>query len=269
MLDKIISGLKSMTSPESENVQFSIGITTFEARFEKYFIPLLERIREFDQQTEIIVAINGEHKKDFNESFRKKILEFLAAKENVFPVVFPHFRGLAKLWNTLVIHASHDHILVLNDDIMVENARALNRVKKEIQKNEGRSFVINESWSHFLINKAEIDELGYFDERLLGIGEEDGDLCWRYMNLYGRPIANFKISGFKNFAQETMSEAPLNIVSRPNMKYSEFNRNFIMNKYEPNEGGIRGIFDKPVKLRDSDEKQYPNEKFFHQNKNKI
>lgn len=269
MLDKIFSGLKSMTSPEIENMQFSIGITTFETRFEKYFIPLLERIREFNQKTEIIVAINGEHKKAFNESFRKKILEFIAAKDNVFPVVFPHFRGLAKLWNTLVIHASHDHILVLNDDIMIENARALNRVEKEIQKNDGRSLVINESWSHFVINRNELDQVGYFDERLLGIGEEDGDFCWRYIKLFGRSVKKVSISGFKNYAQETMTEIPSNIECRPGMKYSSFNRKFIEGKYSEDPGGHKGMFDKPVKLKKPGEKQYPHESFYLNNRDKL
>ncbi len=247
----------------------SIGITTFERRFKTYFDPLLRRIREFEGDAEIIVAINGEHDQSFGEEYRASILQSIAGIKNVYPIMFPRFRGLAKLWNTIIIHASNDHILILNDDVMINDKNFITDIKKAAEKNSGKSFVINESWSHFFINKAEIDELGYFDERLLGIGEEDGDLCWRYINLYGRPIANFKISGFRNFAQDTISEAPLNIVSRPNMKYSEFNRNFIMKKYGPHESGIRGIFDRPVKMLDSGEKQYPNEKFFLQNKDKI
>ncbi len=263
---------KFLTKEDSSQLKIeniSIGITTFERRFETYFDPLLKRIREFEADAEIIVAINGEHNQGFGEDYRASVLQRIAEAKNVYPIMFPRFRGLAKLWNTIIIHASNDHILVLNDDVMIDNSKFLKDIKKAAEKNSGKSFVINNSWSHFLINKTEIDELGYFDERLLGIGEEDGDLCWRYINLYGRPVANVKISGFQNFAQDTMSEAPLNILSRPNMKYSEFNRNFIMKKYEPHEGGIRGIFDRPVKMLDSGEKQYPNEKFFLQNKDKI
>lgn len=247
----------------------SIGITTFERRFKTYFKPLLKRIREFEADAEIIVAINGEHNQNFGEEYRASILQSIAETKNVYPIMFPRFRGLAKLWNSIIIHASNDHILILNDDVMINNKDFLKDIKKAAEKNSGKSFVINESWSHFLVSKAEIDDLGYFDERLLGIGEEDGDLCWRYIDLYGRPVAKTRISGFQNFAQDTMTEAPVNITSRPNMKYSQFNRNFIMKKYEPHEGGIRGMFDQPVKMLDSGKKQYPNEKFFHQNKDKI
>lgn len=269
MYGKIISGFKSRSNLETGGIQFSIGITTFEARFEKYFLPLLERIRQLDQDTEVIVAINGEHKKSFDESFRKKILESIAEKEKVFPIMFPGFRGLAKLWNTLLIHSSHENVLVLNDDVMIENARALDRVQKELEKNKGRSFVINESWSHFVISKSELDKVGYFDERLLGIGEEDGDFCWRYIELFGKPVAKASIPGFKNYAQETMVEKPLNIESRPGMKYSAFNRRFIEDKYSEDPRGHRGMFDKPVKVKDPGEKQYPYESFYLKNRDKL
>ena len=268
MID-ILSKVKEKYFIDSNDVSFSIGITTFEARFDKYFTPLINKIREYDKEIEIIVAVNGEHKREFGESFRKDILNFIGSHEKVFPIFFPRFRGLSKLWNSLIIHASNEHVLILNDDVMINDSKALNRIKKEISNHFGKSFIINNSWSHYLINRKEIDEVGYFDERLLGIGEEDGDLCWRYINLYGRPIANVKISGFLNFAQDTMAEAPINIQSRPEMKYSAFNRSFITTKYEPDDHGIKGMFDRPVILRDPGEKQYPNEKFFHQNKEKL
>lgn len=270
MITKAIKKILTKDDPGQIKIDnISIGITTFERRFTTYFEPLLERIREFEADAEIIVAINGEHNQGFGEGYRASILQVIAQTKNVYPVMFPRFRGLAKLWNTIIVHSSNDHILMLNDDVMINNKNFLKDIRKAAEKNSGRSFVINESWSHFLVSRAEIDELGYFDERLLGIGEEDGDLCWRYINSYGRPVAKVKISGFQNFAQDTMAEAPANIVSRPNMKYSEFNRNFIMRKYEQHEGGIRGIFDRPVRMLDPGEKQYPNEKFFRQNKDKI
>lgn len=269
MLQKIISGFRSRATAETENAQFSIGITTFEARFEKYFTPLLNAIREFDNETEIIIAVNGEHKTDFSEAFRKEILGLIASHKNVFPVFFPRFRGLSKLWNTIIIHSSSENILVLNDDIMIRNAGTLNKVRKEILNNPGQSFVINDSWSHFLINRKEIDEIGYFDERLLGIGEEDGDLCWRYLELFGRPVKRISISGFKNYAEETMSERPANIECRPGMKYSTYNRKFIGEKYAEDPDGRKGMFDKPVRMKDRGERQYPNESYYRKNRDKL
>jgi hypothetical protein len=45
---------------------------------------------------------------------------------------------------------------------------------------------MNKSWSHFLISRQEIDELGYFDKRILGLGEEGGNMTWRYIRQYKR-----------------------------------------------------------------------------------
>jgi hypothetical protein len=268
MIKSIIQKFQNMKASNCDQ-RITIGVTTFERRFEKYFKPLLLKIREFEYEAEIIIAVNGEHNRQFGEEYRSEILKLISQQKNVFPIFFPQFRGLSKLWNTIIIHASHDHILMLNDDIMIKKETFLQEISKGIEKNNGKSFVINDSWSHFLINKAEIDELGWFDERLLGIGEEDGDLSWRYINLYGHPIAKFKISGIQNFAEDTMGESPLNIISRPNMKYSEFNRVFIMRKYQPHSEGIRGMFDGPVRIIDTGERQYPNEKFFLKNKDKL
>ncbi len=256
---------------DTEDVTISIGITTFEHRFEKYFVPLLTRIREYDRETEVLVAINGEHEKDFGEGYRSKILNFIAGMERVYPVVFPRFRGPTKLWNTLAIHATYNHILILNDDIMIMNRDFVKDICRAIRKNQGRSFVINGSWSHFVISRREIDELGYFDERLLGIGEEDGDMTWRYIERYGKPLAGVSIKGFVNYSEETASDhAPQNIKARPGMKYSQFNRDFMFNvKYEKDPNGIKGMFDEPAILKDAGKEQYPNERFYREHKGRL
>ena len=253
-----------------KTVKITIGITTFADRFEKYFKPLLNRIREFDNHTEIIVAVNGEHNQAFNESYRQKILAFLSPQQNVFPIMFPVFRGVAKLWNSIIIHASNHYILMLNDDIMINSPTFVEDIKRQIILNEYRSFTINNSWSHFLISRKEIDYLGYFDERFLGIGEEDGDISWRYFHEYRREIANVKLKYFDNFAEETVnSYKPVNIECHSGTKYSRFNRNFIQQKYVNDQYGIPGLFGQPVRLADQGPEQYPNERFFHQNKNKL
>ena len=258
------------TDGNPEPVRLSIGITTFEHRFERYFIPLLNRIREFDQETEVIVAVNGEHKLAFSEEYRSRILAFIAQRRNVYPVLFPTFRGLSKLWNTIIIHASNDYILMLNDDTMIEDARFFHDVVTAITKNEGHSFVINGSWSHFLISRKEIDELGYFDERLLGIGEEDGDMIWRYLKGYGRPLKSLRLQGVVNFADQTENYRPANIKCRPGMKYSQFNRDFMFNeKYQKDPAGLKGMFDEPVSLKDPGNDQYLYERFYRTRKEEL
>lgn len=251
--------------------KISIGITTFEHRFDQYFIPLLSRVREYDNETEIIVAVNGEHNKDFGEDYRKKILEFLSTRKNVYPVFFPRFRGLSKLWNTIIIHATHDHILMLNDDIMITKRNFIEKVKGKITQHDGKSFVINQSWSHYVINRMEIDELGYFDERLLGIGEEDGDITWRYINKYEKPLLNFKMRGIINYADETVhTYKPVNIQCHSGTKYSQFNRQFMFEqKYKNDSNGIKGMFEQPMSMNDKEPHQYPNEQFYRKHKQEL
>jgi glycosyltransferase involved in cell wall biosynthesis len=258
------------TVPEIRPEDISIGITTFEHRFERYFVPLLDRIRG-DTGNEIIVAVNGEHEREFGEEYRRRVLEFIAGHKNVYPVVFPRFRGLSKLWNSIIVHATHDYILMLNDDIMIGKAEFLGEVCAALRRNGGRTFVINRSWSHFVVSREEIDELGYFDERLLGIGEEDGDITWRYMKRYGREIPSFPIKGFENYAEETVrTYQPVNIQTHSGTKYSLFNRKFVFEeKYAPATEGVRGMFEGPVELKDPGKDQYPNERFYRLRKKEM
>lgn len=249
--------------PDLRPGDVSIGITTFEHRFDRYFVPLLDRIREY-AGNEVVVAVNGEHEREFGEEYRRRILSYLASRPNVYPVVFPRFRGLSKLWNSIIVHATGEHVLMLNDDVMIESREFLDEVCRALRRNGGRTFLVNRSWSHFVLNRAEIDELGYFDERLLGIGEEDGDMTWRYIRRHGRPIASFSMKGFVNYAEETVrSFRPTNIRTHSGTKYSLFNRKFMFTeKYGPDPEGIRGMFDEPVALKDPGKAQYPNERFY-------
>ncbi len=259
------AGRNLVGKPEDGIAQerISIGITTFEARFDRYFVPLVNRIRECTNN-EIIVAVNGENNRAFSEEYRRNILKCVAEYENVYPIFFPTFRGLSKLWNSIAIHATNDHVLMLNDDIMIDSSDFISDISKLIDRNEGRTFLINGSWSHFLLSRDELDALGYFDERLLGIGEEDGDMAWRYIKQYGAPIPSFKIKRFQNFAEESVrSFKPTNIQTHSGTKYSLFNRKFIHEeKYLPVTEGIRGMFDTPCIMKDPGERQYPYERFY-------
>ncbi|HIJ91444.1 MAG: glycosyltransferase [Desulfobulbaceae bacterium] len=255
-------------SRETHNI--SIGITTFGHRFEQYFVPLLSQLRNFDPEIEIVVAINGEHNLDFSEEYREKILQFLATQPKVFPIFFPQFRGVAKLWNTIVVHASHDYILMLNDDLAVTTPHFVQIISDFLKKNRLRSFTVKHSFSHFLIARDELDTIGYFDERLLGIGEEDGDFVWRYMEKFGEPLQNADLDCFKNLSQQTAGYKIPNIASQAGSKYSRFNRDFMFReKYEPDINGIQGMFDFPVRCKAPSATEYPNEKFYRRNKNKL
>jgi predicted glycosyltransferase involved in capsule biosynthesis len=155
-------------------------------------------------------------------------MKYIAVQRNVVPIMFPCFRGLAKLWNNIIITASNDYILVLNDDTQITEEAFFQRLIACLMQNKFRSFKINGCWSHVLLNKWEVDQVGYFDERLLGIGEEDHDFEWRYGKILKREFVSYKLSGIKNCCD--MSYAPANIRIGLFNKYSHFNNHFIFTK---------------------------------------
>jgi hypothetical protein len=239
----------------------TIGITTFEYRFEKYFVPLMQSLKMCGH--EVLVAVNGEHKQPFNEPYRHKVLCLLADCPTVYPIFFPTFRGLSKLWNTLVIHASNEKVLLLNDDVMVE-PQALANVDALDE-----TTIINNSFSHWLVTKQELDAVGYFDERLLGIGEEDGDFMHRYIRAFNREMPRAQIHGIHNFSAQNNDYRPTNIRNRPGMRYSQFNREMVYEQKYRRGGYVRGMFDTVMEEVSPCERQYPYERFFIDNRGKL
>lgn len=249
----------------------TIGITTFKHRFDKYLKPLINSIKTFHPDIEIVVAINGEHNEVFDEYYRSSILDFISKSKNTFPVLFPSFRGLSKLWNTLLIHSSNDYILVLNDDVSIKNENFIPSVLDNIRQLE-TSFQINNSFSHVVMKKSEIIyDLGGVSEKLLGIGEEEY-IMWTYAEQYGKEWANVNINGIENHVD--FSHAPTNIKQIVGgSKYSQFNREIMYNILF-NIDDKKGIFHGKIPaalVKDSlnHPHQYPNEEFYKEKKNSL
>jgi len=245
--------------------KYTICITTFSKRF-SYIESLINQIRKFSDN-DILISINGDYKKDFDNLYREKILNLCLKYENIYPIFFPEQRGLSKLWNTLIIHSKHDWCLMLNDDIEIESDDIF--IKGNNLSDSPDLIRINGSFSHFFVHKVCIDELGYFDERLLGFGEEDGDIFFRYIEKYNKWIQDFWVSGVKNLVIDLRDDNIKNGIG----KYSAFNRDFcfvIDNcKYKPNDNGIIGCFGFPMEKKLEDLKIYPYEGFFKENKNNL
>lgn len=249
----------------SRTVPFSIGITTFDKRFRSYFEPLLRQIRCFCPRVNILVCVNGNHNQSFDEAYRRDLLAFLARHRRTFPIVFPEFRGLAKMWNSLIVHSPSNHMLLLNDDVTIFNPEFFEEILR-IVKVEKKSFKINGLWSHFIVNRQEIDEIGYFDERLLGVGGEDGDMEWRYINKHGKRILNARIPYVLN---HWSMEKHDNIKIGTYNKYSAFNHTHMDKKYAPRADGIKGLFDEERVNILPDENLYPYERFYWERKGDL
>jgi len=244
---------------------FTIGITTFSKRY-NYIEKLIDQIREYSKH-DILIAINGDYKENFKEDYRKQILNLSLKHENVYPIFFPEQRGLSKLWNTLTIHSKTDWILLINDDVEVLNGDVI--TFGDNLPDSPNIHRINGSFSHFFAHKKCIDDLGYFDERLLGFGEEDGDIFFRYIEKYNKWIQDSYINGLKNLVVDVRDEK----IKRGVGKYSAFNRDFCFLsencKYVPDKSGITGCFGSPMRKNLQDLNQYPYEKFFQENKEKL
>jgi hypothetical protein len=248
---------------------YSVLITTFDKRFESFLMPLVAEIKTQRPNIEIILTINGPNKSIFDEVYRSNLLKYLAEFSMVFPTVFPRFQSLAKMWNRGALTASHDRILILNDDLRLRNnsGRCFFDGLEDALDAQTGSFTINGSFSHFVADKRELIEVGFFDERLLGLGEEDGDFYWRYYQTYQREIPNVNLSLVDNVQSNLADEG----YTKGIRTASKFNRDFIQNvKYQNTLlGGYRGMFDKRVKQVLKDEKQYPYEQFYLENKKKL
>ncbi len=247
---------------------FDIGITTFSLRYD-YVQKLITKIRDLDVKNNIFLAINGEKDGEFDENYRRNILDLCQKNSGVFPIFFVENRGLSKMWNTLIVHSTKDDILILNDDIELVTENIFDVVSNHIESEEYYGLSkINDTFSFFVINKKLIHELGYFDERLLGFGEEDGDITWRMLNLKGKDVYRLYVQGIYNIVSDIRHTH-----IKPGVgKYSWFNRNFTFtHKYncQDAKSGISGMFGMVCDKVLEDLKQYPYESFYRENRSNL
>jgi hypothetical protein len=250
-------------------MNYSIVITTFDKRFHEFLIPLISNIKHERPDVEIVVTVNGSCRAPFNEVYRKELLVFLAQQHNCFPTIFPNFQSLAKMWNRGVLTASNDQVLVLNDDLNIPTGAQngfFDQLEKALSGSE-KTFKINGSFSHYVVSTQELIKVGFFDERLLGLGEEDGDFFWRYQEIFGREIPSINLPSIENICSDIADDG----YTKGIRTAAKFNRDYIKTvKYrEVLIGGYKGMFDKRVKKMVVDEKQYPYETFYQENKDQV
>ena len=245
---------------------YTIAITTFSKRFE-LLESLISSISNYGIKNNIIICINGEKDGSFDEDYRKKVLNLCLSANNIFPIFFIETRGLAKMWNTIAVHSPLDDILILNDDIEILGADIFNNVEQHINSNDYFGLTkINNTFSFFILNKVFLDQINYFDERLLGFGEEDGDITYRVHKYTNNHIKNISIPNLRNIVSPIRQEEISNGIG----KYSKYNRNYIFNeKYKSSPKGFAGMFHLPVEQVLPDENPYPYENYFLKNKNKL
>jgi predicted glycosyltransferase involved in capsule biosynthesis len=157
----------------------------------------------------------------------------------------------------------------LNDDLELKSEKSIcffDHLEAAMAKHHG-TFKINGSFSHFILDKRELIEVGFFDERLLGLGEEDGDFYWRFYKKYKKEIASADMGLIDNVQSDLADDG----YAKGIRTASKFNRDFIQNVKYKNTllGGYRGMFDKKVDQVLEDERQYPYESFYLDNKDTL
>lgn len=209
------------------NLSYSIGIVTYVNRFYTYFKPNVLNLLKYFPERQIICIINGHPNKLKHLSYLKEITQWLSRK-NIQYITFDDHQSLARCWNWILLMSSFDNNLFLNDDILIKKNFRIdfeNLLKKDFE-----FFAINNSFSHFLLNKSIVKKIGWFDERFLGIGEEDGDYIIR-MAMKNINLNSFECRDIINYVAPGTDPSFQKISSTISGKYSNINREFMNKKW--------------------------------------
>lgn len=246
------------------DTELSIGIVTFRQRAESV-TKLVHNIRQ-TTTSDIVLVVNGNNDEAMPDIYRQDMLGLAKQYDNVYPIVCPEFKSLCKLWNTVVIFSRTEHILLIGDDVAFNNGQIVPIIQHYIADTGNGFFTINWGFSHFVVSKSILHQLGYFDERLLGFGEEDGDIMHRYIEQHGERMPNIMIPGIYNKALSglSMENMETHIDNKP-----RFNREFANMKYRQDPNGIYGMSPVPIMRVLDDYQQYPYENFVKRNRHNI
>lgn len=217
---------------------YTLGITTYKERFDSYLKPLIQHLNHLFPDAQIVVAVNGFHNQQEQKIYLEKITAFLTFFKNVTFFTYDEPQGLCKLWNQIIIKANSPKVFLLNDDISINTL-----FRKEIENIgilDSNFGIINQSYSHYLINKSIIKKVGWFDERFPAIGYEDHDYEIR-MALQGLVPDFFNFSSIKNevvVPKDWSWGENDNIILR---KYSSANEKHYLSKWEFSETEKEGF----------------------------
>lgn len=243
---------------------YTVVIVTFSKRFEQWLKPLIVEIKRQRPDVEIVVGVNGD-KVGMNEDYRENILLFLSNYPKVYPMLYPTFRSLSKIWNLAIQSSSNDKVLILNDDITLEDG-FFDAYEDCVATKS--SFTINCSFSAFSVSRDELMDINWFDERLLGVGLEDSEFVNRYNSYYKNELLNVNIESCKNVVDEKFFKVHNEKLSESiKLEHNNNSERLLGQQIEPRMGRYTK-FNYEVDLSNPIV-QYPYERFYLENKHKL
>lgn len=231
---------KTGSGPHETQGSAAIVLTTFSDRFYSHALPTLNKLEEANLNREVFLVVNGDQGSRFDPVVRQAFLQKALEIMPVSPVCFGVGRGMAEMWNVGARLSSAEKVIFLNEDLMIDPSRAVEAI--EAIESELDSFglvILNDSFGHFGVTREALRTTGWFDERFLGFGEEDGDFIWRFLQHYPNGLSRLRHPGINNLSSskgyERLDSSQVN-------KYSEFNYQFLRAKYSFVEGPPEGSF---------------------------
>ena len=224
----------------------AIVVTTFSERFFSDCLPLIKALRQAQIIEPIYVVINADFGGDFDVTMRSQFIKELSAIFACYPICSGRPLGMAAVWNLGIRQSGASTIAVLSDDLIFHTEQLKNCIETLLAIAERKKLIIlNGSFGHFAITVQCLREVGWFDERFLGFGEEDGDYLWRFEEKYGVSAETVMLSGLSNRSAATGFDV---IQTNADNKYSLFNKEFLLQKYEFGPSGSHASrFSQPAK----------------------
>jgi|WetSurMetagenome_2_1015567.scaffolds.fasta_scaffold66228_1 hypothetical protein len=212
----------------------SIGVVTYLGRFKTYFQPLITKLNFYFPDYEKIIWLNGHHDTVRQVAYLQEATSFLGRYRNIRYITYLDHQPLARAFNWLAMLAKHENILILNDDVGVKSEFRCNLEKIAPPAD---IYTLNGTWSHFVMNKRTIKQVGWFDERFQGIGWEDTDYVIR-LKLMGMPPGDVLVHGLEDYHAPAEDAGWAKISPVTLGKYSELNWQFFQKKWRPAEAGF-------------------------------
>jgi hypothetical protein len=174
---------------------------------------MIIQLRKSGVVSPITVTINGNLHERHSHEERSLFIAKLAEIPNVNVVGFRSLTPLSRMWNLGIQASDTDITIVLNDDLAVNpkfaQADIANLASAASRHNLalgslGRGIAWG-SFSFFAISKRCVSKVGWFDERFVGFGEEDGDYLRRYLTEFSEEPPSVVLNGLINLDDPSTS----------------------------------------------------------------